>query len=86
VTGELTASDRAVLGTLGSFAFNSPWAWPSQQTLADVTGLSRRTVIRAVQSLERAGHLVVVRGPVRVLRARAARRRAQAEPRRRPPE
>jgi Phage integrase family/Helix-turn-helix domain len=42
VTGELTASDRAVLGTLGSFAFNSPWAWPSQQTLADVTGLSRR--------------------------------------------
>jgi hypothetical protein len=37
-------------------------AWPSMPKLAEATGISERTVIRAVQWLEQRGHLGVSRG------------------------
>jgi hypothetical protein len=38
------------------------WAWPSHQTLANETGLSRRTVVSAVKRLEELGILKISHG------------------------
>ena len=35
-------------------------AWPSEQTLAELTGMSERTIRRRLRDLEKAGHLVPI--------------------------
>ncbi|MEN9377514.1 MAG: Helix-turn-helix domain [Pseudomonadota bacterium] len=47
--------ERLVLATLSSFANFLSECWPSNQTLADKTGLNERTVRRQIESLQKKG-------------------------------
>ena len=50
---------------LRSYAWTSKGAWPTEKTIADDIGTSKRTVKRAIRELERFGALVVDRHPPR---------------------
>jgi hypothetical protein len=58
VTAELTPATRLVLGALCDRIDGVGQCHPSHDTLAEEAGVSRRTVIRSVQSLERTGIIV----------------------------
>lgn len=54
----LTHSDKIVYMTLCLYTDNtSKQSHPSAQTIADVSGVSRSTVFRALDSLEKAGYV-----------------------------
>lgn len=53
----ITPTARLVLWTLADMARDDGRAWPSQQHLADATGLSARTIRTALGELERVGWL-----------------------------
>lgn len=52
-----------VLFALESYCDEAGYCWPSQVTLASVTGLDKRTVIRAVGDLIAAGLVVKIKRP-----------------------
>jgi hypothetical protein len=54
---EASSSEKAVLRALADFADLKGLCWPSYATVATVTGLSRRTVIRVTASLKQKGLL-----------------------------
>jgi hypothetical protein len=56
----LAIAELHINRTLGHRWFN--WAWPSHQTLADETGLTRRTVLSAVKRLDEIGLLKIAHG------------------------
>jgi DNA-binding transcriptional MocR family regulator len=51
-------SDKAVLLAIADHHNGQRGAWPSQRLLSQVTGLSTRTIRRALRRLEEAGHVV----------------------------
>jgi len=53
----LSSTDFKVLAIIGLYLNHDREAWPSQDTIAEVGGMSRRTVIRAIKSLEQAGYI-----------------------------
>src|SRR5947207_9643619 len=53
----LSASAKLVYEALLSYMWHMDYCWPSQQTIADQLGRSRRTVIRALQELEARGYI-----------------------------
>lgn len=53
----LSSTDFKVLAIIGLYLNHDREAWPSQDTIAEVGGMSRRTVIRAIKSLEDAGYI-----------------------------
>lgn len=55
--GGLSSRDKMVLMALADYADDQNEAWPSHNTLATWTHMSRSTVIRALQSLEEAGYV-----------------------------
>lgn len=69
------ATPRAIFAALWSFTDSRGRAWPSQETLARVTGRCVRTVRASVIALERAGAIV---RDVPDLRERRRRRRTTA--------
>lgn len=58
---DMTPSERLVLVTLSSFANKEGECFPSLSTIATRSGLSRKTVQRAIPSLEEKGLLSVTR-------------------------
>jgi uncharacterized phage protein (TIGR02220 family) len=54
-------NSKLVWGRLAQYAGEKGYCWPSQDTLADETGLSRDTVLRSVKELEKDGFIVVGR-------------------------
>lgn len=57
----LTATERIVLLAISHHLGASQSAWPGMGRLSGMTGLSRRSVMRAVCSMERAGLLTIER-------------------------
>ena len=55
----LTATQLRVLCAIGSFTGKDQSAYPKQATIAEVVGVARETVNRAVKSLEKAGYIEV---------------------------
>lgn len=53
----LTPTDFKVLAIIGLYLNHDHEAWPSQNTIAEVGDMSRRTVIRAIQNLEQFGYV-----------------------------
>lgn len=57
-TPDIAGSAHHVLITICSFCNSDNGSWPSNSTLSEATGLSRRTIIRAVNELVEIGVLV----------------------------
>ena len=51
----LAPRDRFVLYALADFANEDHEAWPSHRTIAEWTGFDKRTIVRALESLQEAG-------------------------------
>lgn len=56
---DLTATQLRVLGAIGSFTGRDQSAYPKQSTLAELLGIARETVNRAVKALAKAGYIEV---------------------------
>lgn len=62
---KLATREKFVLIMLANYAGNDQWdCHPSLNTLADVTGMSRDTVMRAIKSLETSGFVKIIRRTV----------------------
>ena len=62
--GSIRNGDITILGALAKFADNeSKECWPSVQTLCETTGISRPTVISALQRLTQAGLIQTITSP-----------------------
>jgi DNA-binding transcriptional MocR family regulator len=57
VDRNLKALDVRVLGAIGVYAGRDGTAWPSQETIASMLGVTRETVCKAIKRLRKHGYL-----------------------------
>lgn len=55
----LTATDERILDVIRDHAWRSPWAWPSQARIAQMTGLTREWVCKRLRRMAKLGYIVV---------------------------
>ncbi|MGB8964816.1 MAG: helix-turn-helix domain-containing protein [Candidatus Cybelea sp.] len=57
---DANATARDALAVIASYADKNGYAWPSEETLAYILGVHKRTVIRAINQLVAAGILTII--------------------------
>lgn len=58
---QVSMTAKAVLMSLADQASDEGHCWPSMSTVAERTCMSRRTVLRGIEELEKSGHVVIDR-------------------------